>query len=399
MRIVTTDVDTKFRGVVAIPAGTSVVISDGTAARMVTDIAKLDPQARVRISSVGQYARPFCGQDLNGKSLLVWRGHGIGDQIICMGVVRHIRERWPRAEIDYYTHPGVMDFWRDPGVELPCRVLSMPIHVDDWHSYHYHLCYEGMCENDHEPNQPNIFDASLARAGIPVDSVPPRERLPIVPINGEDRDEARAILAGIPPGAPVAVVQVGSTSTIRSMRPDRMRDVMLRLARAMRKRGGWVVVAATPRQIDEYELEDIGVWPDNTLFPQTRLRVFFAILERAAVCVCPDSVFGHACGAIGTPCVSFWGAFAPATRIGNYAHHYPLVRHGSCGPCFAHDSYPTMMGCPLAVEDGGSPYCREIATIPPRLIVQRALEVAMWHRAPAQATETQEKNDGSTLRR
>jgi len=376
MQIVTAQVETSYAGVCSVPPGFSVVLPDPEFLSLKQGLIAAGEKARV--SRIGDYIRPYCGQDLNGKSLLAYRGHGIGDQMIWAGCLRILKSRYPQADIWNYAHPAVNHaLWHDPAV-LPFRPEHLPIPFLDWKTFHYHLIGEGMCESNREPDQWCIWDNHLGRLGIDPNTVPPEDKRAIVPIDNTDRADAATWLQlrGIASAAPLLLWQLAATSPIRSYPPENTRAALRILADAFP--AGAVVVAGADKHLLEY-----GPFAGNSLPPNVHLccsesiRTVFALLERAACIVCPDSCFGHAAAALDTPAVSLWSSFHPRDRIKYYPRHLPIYQPVPCGPCRAHERTGATIGCPqqAASTDEADRYCAGLRAIDPQRIANAVQEI------------------------
>ncbi|MDH3446026.1 MAG: glycosyltransferase family 9 protein, partial [Deltaproteobacteria bacterium] len=70
------------------------------------------------------------------------------------------------------------------------------------------------------------------------------------------------------------------------------------------------------------------------LVGRTSLREAVAIIERARVCLGPDTGLMHIAAAMGTPAVSLWGATDPV-RTGPYGFSDLVIQgKADCSPCY-----------------------------------------------------------------
>lgn len=378
MRIVTAQVETTFAGVATIPAGISVVAPDGVTMSLAQALEAAGQP--LRVSGIGDYIRPYCGQDLNNKSLLAHRSHGIGDQLIWAGCLGIVKRRYPRADIWNYAHPAINEaLWNNPGAPLPFRPAPIPIPFADWKTFHYHLIGEDLCEVNREPDQGCVWDSHLARMGIDPGTVPPAEKRVLVPISDSDRADAATFLQarGIAFAAPLLIWQLAATTPIRSYPPEPTRAGIRLLAEAYP--GAAVVVVGYDQLLPEYGPVDGPGFPPNVhLCSSEAIRTVFALIERAACLVCPDSCFGHVAAALQTPAVSLWSSFAPSDRIRYYPLHRIIYNPVECSPCRTHERTAARVGCPLAAannKDQAARYCAGLRGIAPQRIVTAVQEI------------------------
>lgn len=365
MLLVTSDADFDLGAGVMVRAGERVVVPDDCARRMAAAAAK-DGSVHVRVSGLGNYTRRYCGQDLFRKRLLVWRGHGVGDQLMAAGLIAIIQGRELRPQIDFLCHPKLCRALWDGVDGLPFRAVPEPLPFDEWQAYDYHLVLEDLVECDAEPDQVNAWDSMLDIAGFDPDLVPASMKRPIVPLREVDGRDALNWLGGS--GAqflvrPLVLWQAAASSRIRSYPPEETRRA-LELCVAARPDVTWLVTG-TPAQLAQYAPLPQGVCSGAA----PRLRVLFAAVERAALCVCPDSVMGHVCGGLQVPCVSLWASFLPQDRVSTYGVHRPLVGRAECAPCRLHECADQPEGCPRSADG----WCAGLRSISPEAVADAVL--------------------------
>lgn len=367
MRLVTAPMTTVYAGGDEIPANTRIVLPQGAVPELARALRAHGKHPRV--SALGNYMRPYHGQDLAGKRLFAWRGFGIGDQLVFGGLLRILKDRYPTAEIDFCVWPPLFRaLWSGKmALPLPFGVVKEPLTFEAWNSYDYHLHGEGLCEADREPDQPDIWTGHLRFAGLDPDTVGGGERIPVVPLRRRDHSTAlrwRKRHVGTI-YEPLVLWQLGSSTPIRSYRPD-LTETALRLL-SERLPEVKIVVTGHPSAFRKYTVPDL---PNLVSTQGLALRTVMALCAQADCLVCPDSCLGHVAGAFVRPCVSLWSSFLPTDRVGSYRSHRPLVGEIECSPCRQHEPGNTPQGCPRAYEDESTcRYCEGLARIAPERIV------------------------------
>ena len=377
---------TKYAGISEVAAGARVVMPDTAAASLEEAGAKHG--FAVRVSSLGHYTRHYSGQDLAGKTLVTWRGHGIGDQMVWAGMLQILNQRRPGGRILYYFDPRLTPLWRDLD-GLPFEPRPLPIPFDDvWTKADYHLLGEGLVESDKEPDQPSMWDGHLRFAGLDPAAILACHQRPLVPINAEDRDLAdkwRHDHGLALDRKDLVLWHLAATSQIRSLHPERTRAVLSDVCAALAD-SAQIVLIGSRSQIELYR--PFPACANLHVADDISLRTGFALLESASALVAPDSCFGHAAAALDIPCVSLWASFAPADRVAPYRSHYPIYFPGDCGPCRSHEAAharllrngascldrldPNSMGCPL--PNRTSPWCAQLSQIPASAIISQLKE-------------------------
>ena len=92
---------------------------------------------------------PYLGQDLTGKTLLVFRTGGIGDLLFIQPNLRYLKEKYPDCTIKFACGPqyqSMVETW-----ECVDQVLDLPFALKELRSSDYHALFEGViervCEN------------------------------------------------------------------------------------------------------------------------------------------------------------------------------------------------------------------------------------------------------------
>lgn len=147
-----------------------------------------------------------------------------------------------------------------------------------------------------------------------------------IPLAQSDRDFAAN---KVPGDQPVLVISPCSSTRARNFRnwaPERYAAVA---AHAVDNLGMQVVVTGGPtgleRDYGERIAADAGV-PVTNLVGRSSLKQLFALIERAAVVLCPDSGPAHMATAAGTPVVGLYATSNP-DRTGPYDRRFTVNRY------------------------------------------------------------------------
>lgn len=357
MRIVTLTSELLYGKCVRVPAGVRSVWPESAVFQL--DKFFRGKKLKPRVSGLGHYSRPYYNQDLTDKTLLAWRGCGIGDAFMFAGILRCLVDRYPTARIIYYMHPTMVAAFK--GLDF-CEVYHEPIPFEHWEAVDYHLVAEAMCEQDCEPDQGCTWDHQLERVGIDPDSVPPDRKRPPVCVLPEDSDAADAwLLKRQLSGLPLILWQLAPSAVIRAYPPAQTRKALTLLRKAFPD----AAIVAVGRKNEQAKY---GPLPGGVVACTEPLRSLFALISRAKLIVCPDSCIGHFAAAFpDVPVVSLWGPIAPNDRIKYYLNHTPLTHTTECSPCRDH----CQMRCPLKANRGPG-FCNAIAGIAPGEILAEA---------------------------
>lgn len=316
-----------------------------------------DNTIEARVSVYNAYEKRYCGQDLNGKRLLLYRPKSIGDQMITTALVAFLKHHFPRCVIDCYLEPQVVELWNGIKVHLS----PTPVVFDSAKSYDYTLFLEGLYENDVEPDQDDCYTTMFRYAGF--NNVDPRWKRPYMVF--EDHELVR-------PDShpePYILVQWDASAVYRSYPPNMLAKLCHDLA-------------------DHHPVVIVGNFPYPYVHHQNvtdlrgktrRFREIIPWVKNAGIVLCPDSSVGHLAACFPeVPTVSLWGSYSPNDRVRHYSNHIPVTAPQVCpfSPCrFGLQKEPPRHCCERAVNDEPQNWvCNQIKAIEPSVIGQLLLQ-------------------------
>jgi hypothetical protein len=99
--------------------------------------------------------KPYIGQDLTDKTLLIWRTGGIGDLLFIQPNLKYLKEKYPTCKIFFACGPqyqSMVKNWKyiDQVIDLPFSLYYM-IHSD------YHAIFEGVIERTKQAEKENAY--------------------------------------------------------------------------------------------------------------------------------------------------------------------------------------------------------------------------------------------------
>lgn len=316
-----------------------------------------DPTIEARVSIYNAFEKRYCGQDLNGKRLLIYRPKSIGDQLITTALVAYLKDRFPKCVIDYYCEPSVVDLWNG----IPVHVSPTPIVFDSARLYDYTLFLEGLYENNLEPDQDDCYTTMFRYSGF--DRVDPKWKKPHLVFREEELKRP-----GNAPEGPYILVQWESSAVYRSYPPNEL----ARLCASLADHHPVVIVGQFPYPyVHHKNVLDLRM-------KTKRFRDLVPWVKNAGVILCPDSSVGHLAACFpDVKCVSLWGSYDPNDRVKYYPNHVPLMMDKICphSPCrVGLVKAPPRQLCAKAPNDVPQNWtCCQIRAIPPELIQKTLL--------------------------
>ena len=292
--------------------------------------------------------RPYNGQDLDDKTLLVFRTGGIGDLLFIQPNLKYLKEKYPDCTIKFACGPqyqSMVETW-----ECIDQVLDLPFTLGELISSDYHALFEGVierCKLSHTVNAYNLFSDWL---GLHL----PDERL--IPEQKPKEDKVQFCLDKLKEwnvdSGNFIITQLRASSPIRTPRPE----VWANIINELTDRGHKILITDSPRQqemvqsfIDRYLTNKSLVF--NFCKESLSLDYSIALASLAKCVIATDSALNHIAASLNVPCYGIYGPFPGHIRLKTYPKAKWVDAKKDCAPCFIHGATP----CPQAGSDGFSP--------------------------------------------
>lgn len=280
--------------------------------------------------------RPYTGQNLDNKTLLVIRTGGIGDLLFIQPNLRHLKEIYPTCQITFACGPQyqtMVETWDciDTVVDLP---ISFPhiLRAD------FHAIFEGVIERCILAHTTNAYRLFTEWLGLDL----PDEKLVPVQTPKEDKvEECLDILESV--GAKpkkFILLQLRASSPIRTPRPEFWKKVVDKLT----DKDHTIFITDAP-----YMAEQVGDFI-KTLNKPLRVHNFahdsetldytIALASLARCVVSTDTSLLHVAASMGIPGFGFYGPFPGEVRLTTYKNIHWVNSKESCAPCFLHGPTP-----------------------------------------------------------
>lgn len=296
--------------------------------------------------------RPYQGQDLDDKSIIVFRTGGIGDLLFIQPNLIYLKEKYPSCYIKFACGPqyqAMVKTW-----DCIDKLLDLPFHVNHMRQSDYHVLFEGVierCKQAHRDNAYNLFSSWM---GL---DLPDELLLPKQTPDPEKLEECTKIIDGwgiLKDGFVLA--QVRASSPIRTPR----HEFWVELFDGLADKGLNVVITDTPKQSESIETF-IGMCRNkdkifNFAQHSKDLGYSIALTKLCNVTLTTDSAFGHIAASLSVPSYGVYGPFPGNIRLKTYPNADWIDATKRCAPCFLHGQAP----CPEAAKDGYSPCYDEL---------------------------------------
>jgi len=296
-----------------------------------------DPAKNVRILKPSNIKfpnvyKPYSGQDLTNKTLLVWRSGGIGDLLFIQPNLIYLKNKYPSCRILFACGPQyqpMVETWTN------CidQILDLPFSLKYLLESDYHALFEGVIERTREAEKICSYNLFSNWLGLNLeDSLLRPEQKP----DEEEIEKCRNILKShnVEEGKFV-VAQMRASSIIRTPREE----IFTKLFKFITDKGYKVLITDTPRKSAEIQ-KYIDKTDRENLINFSRfsdsIAKTIALTSLAKMVISPDTSLVHIAESLGVKSFGIYGAFPGRVRLTTYKNCEWIDCEKSCGPCFVH---------------------------------------------------------------
>lgn len=290
--------------------------------------------------------RPYTGQNLEDKTLLVMRTGGIGDLLFILPNLMYLKSEYPSSTIKLACGPqyhAMVENW-----EPIDEVVDLPFPLNKLIQANYHAVFEGVIERCIEATKENSYRLFTKWLGLnlPDELLVPKQK------PKEDKVEACKHWMDKNQLENFAILQIRASSPIRTPRPDFWKKLIHRIV----KEGLQVVITDVPfiaEQVDEF-ISTLDKECQSQVFNfcefSSTLDFTIALTSLAKCSISPDSAIVHIAASLGIPAFGIYGAFPASVRLTTYSNVDWVETKKDCSPCFTHgpnscrnsiDNHPT----------------------------------------------------------
>lgn len=291
--------------------------------------------------------RPYIGQDLTNKSLLIFRTGGIGDLLFIQPNLIYLKDKYPTCKILFACGPqyqSMVETW-----DCVDEVLDLPFSAKVLIESDYHALFEGVierCKLAETANAYNLFSEWMGLS-LPDEYLLPRQE------PKEDKVEfcKEKLDKWNLKGKDFIVMQLRASSPIRTPRPQ----FWIKIVDELTDRGYKIVLTDNPRQ-SVYVNEFIKLCKNqdkvfNFCKHSLTLDYSIALISLAKGVIATDSALNHIAASMDVACYGIYGPFPGKIRLKTYPKSKWIDAQRECAPCFIHSPRP----CPRAHKDKFSP--------------------------------------------
>jgi len=298
--------------------------------------------------------RPYIGQPLDGKSILVFRTGGIGDLLFIQPNLKYLKSKY-NCTIKFACGPqyqSMVETW-----DCVDEVIDLPFEAKYLYEADYHVLFEGVIERCREAETANAYNLFSKWLGL---NLPDQLLIPKQEPKEEMIDECMKILEEWNlSNESFILMQLRASSPIRTPRPAFWLEVVNQLT----EKGHNIVLTDNPRQTENIDTFIKAVNHPEKVFNfcqhSKSLDYSIAVTKFAKMTLTTDSAFTHIAASLNIPCFGVYGPFPGYIRLKTYPKAAWVDAKKECAPCYIHSMDP----CPKASSDGFSP-CYDNIDIP-----------------------------------
>lgn len=277
--------------------------------------------------------KPYTGQDLDNKSLLVFRTGGIGDLLFIQPNLIYLKNKYPTCKIIFgcaKRYQSMVNQW-----DCVDEIISWPFQLNKMIEIDYHAIFEGVIERNAESKKVNAYRLFTRWIGLNLED---KYLIPKQSAEEFSISECSRVLKtlGLKENNFV-LLQPRASSQVRT---PNFETVWKKIISNLMKDNIDVAIIDSPHtspQIKKYIEE---YFPNDRVFNLSEyskdlsFMISFAKLSR--LCLSTDSSLIHIGASLGKKIFGIYGPFPGNIRLDTYPNCDWVDAKLHCGPCFLH---------------------------------------------------------------
>ncbi|GIU69130.1 MAG: hypothetical protein KatS3mg002_0366 [Candidatus Woesearchaeota archaeon] len=275
--------------------------------------------------------RPYNGEDVNGKYLLISRLGGIGDLIYIQPAINIIKRRYPNSKIIFATRPSfhlMVQSW-----ESVDNVITFPFTLNALIKSDYHGIFEGVIERTLESKYLNAYELFARWLGL--NDLTLEDLMPYQKPDDNAIQYCKSILDEWGIKEKEFIIIQKRASALNRTPPD---EFWIPFINELEKFNLPIVITDEPSMKNIHDqfikkLSNKNVFNFSMHSKNIYFSVALTFLAKAAIC--PDTSMIPISTSVRVPCFHIHGAYPPVIRqspIDLYTES--IMGEAECGPCF-----------------------------------------------------------------
>jgi ADP-heptose:LPS heptosyltransferase len=296
--------------------------------------------------------KPYLGQDLTNKTLLVFRQGGIGDLLFIKPNLDYLKEKYPDCTIKIACGPQYQPMVQE--WECIDEMIDLPFTVSQIFRSDYQLVFEGVIERCKEAENTCSYHLFSKWMGL---DIPDQLLIPKQKPNTKSLENSLKILEemNIKP-KDFIIIQMRASSLIRTPDKTVWKKLVLRLIENQHK----ILFTDSPKKSGDIDLfiESLNLSDENKKNVKNYstysklISDTIAMASLAKLAIATDSSLIHIAESVGTKSFAIMGPFPGNIRLSTYKNNdwIDAPSKSNCSPCFIHSQKP----CPNSSLEGDS---------------------------------------------
>lgn len=286
--------------------------------------------------------KPYFGQDLTNKTLLVFRQGGIGDLLFIKPNLDYLKEKYPSCTIKIACGPQ----YQPMVTEWECidEMIDLPFTVDHIFRSNYQIVFEGVIERCKEAESTCSYHLFSKWMGL---NLPDDLLIPKQDPNEKSVETCLKHLEeiNIKP-KDFIIVQMRASSTIRTPGKNVWKNLITKLI----EKGHNIIFTDSPQKsadIDKFIStlnlsEEDNKKVKNYSSYSNLISDTIALTSLSKLAIGTDSSLVHIAESLGIKSFAIMGPFPGKVRLSTYKNNdwIDVNSKSNCGPCFIHSQKP-----------------------------------------------------------
>lgn len=295
--------------------------------------------------------------------VLVYRNHGIGDQLIASAASRFFTEMLGAQCFQAAERFHEPIWFANPYIGGAAQ--TMPLHLDAVYRakppafVQGAFFFESISEWDSDSEQANVYDRLFAMLGLDPARVPAKFKRPTVILSKADIELRTTFLQRLTASVTKPLIngylffQPFTTNKVRSLPPSVIEKALYALDQYAQKLQIPILIADS-NPLAPHIAEMVKRTPSalNLCGAIKSVRLLISLIGGATVVIGPDSSALHIAAAFEIPAIGIWGPFSPESRCAYYPRQIHLFHPEHChnAPCFNYLPDLPVTKCPNGLD-------------------------------------------------
>lgn len=274
------------------------------------------------------FYKPYTGQDLFNKKLLIMRSNGLGDMLMLEPTIRALKNKYPSCDITAAS--GCKDML----LHHPCitELLSMPYDFEYMEKADYHIWYQGILEGNSNDAKTipavNLF-AKASYIDLDEDKMVPRV---FIAQDEPDWIATEKNILGLK--SYTVMMQLESSCITRNFPAAKFKILVDRMAKEDIK----ILLVGNTDSQKQFGAFYQGQAKNVSVLSKYTPRQIILIASVCDQIFAPDSFLIQAAGALNKDVVGVYNCFPSRLRMSYFKNAIGLDCMVVCSPCFSYSS-------------------------------------------------------------